>query len=67
MNVYLNNEQVVLSDKASLHTLLKKKGFSEKKGIAVAVNNKVINAANWASQQLSDNDKILVIAATKGG
>jgi len=67
MIVYLNNEQVVLSDEASLHALLEEKGLDQKKGIAVAVNNKVIRATEWASKQLSENDKVLVISATKGG
>ncbi|WP_462318787.1 sulfur carrier protein ThiS [Marinilabilia sp.] len=67
MIVYLNNKQVVLSDEASLYVLLEEKGLDRKKGIAVAVNNKVIKAAEWPSRQLSENDKVLVISATKGG
>ena len=67
MNVYLNNDTVSIDSGASLHTVLEIKGFSEKKGIAVAVNNSVINRESWAQTLLADNDKILVISATKGG
>ncbi len=67
MIVYLNDEQIELRGEVSLYSLLEEKGFCQKKGIAVAVNNQVISAANWQSELLSDNDKVLVISATKGG
>lgn len=67
MNVYLNNEQVALDDGVSLYSLLEKKELHQKKGIAVAINNKVISTANWQTQTLAENDKVLVISATKGG
>ncbi len=67
MIVYLNNEPVELVQDASLYSLLQLKELSEKKGIAVAVNNKVISATQWQTTPLTQNDKVLVISATKGG
>lgn len=67
MTVYFNNEAIVLNNTFNLLELLNKKDFSNKKGIAVAVNNKVVKRSNWELHQLSENDKVLVISATKGG
>jgi sulfur carrier protein len=67
MIVYINNEKVTLANGASLFSLLDEKKLIQKKGIAVAVNNKVISAANWQKELLSENDKVLIISATKGG
>jgi sulfur carrier protein len=41
--------------------------LSSKSGIAVAVNNTVIKKTDWDQTLLGENDKILVISATKGG
>ncbi len=37
------------------------------KGIAIALNNQVIPQESWPSTPLSENDSILIIAATPGG
>jgi len=37
------------------------------KGIAVAVNDKVVPDSQWVSFALHDGDKILVVAAAQGG
>ena len=67
MHVYLNNEPVVAGEGVSLSELLHSRNFTEKKGIAVAVNNTVISKKDWASTNLSENDKILIITAFQGG
>ncbi|MFV0522601.1 MAG: sulfur carrier protein ThiS [Mangrovibacterium sp.] len=67
MIVYLNNQQVAIDENCSLLALLESKEITAKSGIAVAVNNVVINSSKWQSKILSENDKILVISATKGG
>jgi sulfur carrier protein len=67
MTVYFNSEAIAVNNNASLHQLLEIKGFDSKKGIAVAVNNKVIKKQDWQSSTLLENDKVLVISATKGG
>ncbi len=36
-------------------------------GIAVAVNNKVVRKADWASVQLAEGDHIAIITAVCGG
>lgn len=67
MNVFLNSEPVSLDANRKLIDLLQNHNFADKKGIAVAVNNKVIKKQDWATNTLSENDKVLVISATKGG
>ncbi len=52
---------------SSLFNLLELHGISTKKGIAVAINGKVINALVWKSKILLEHDNVLVISATKGG
>jgi sulfur carrier protein len=39
----------------------------KKKGIAVAVNNRIIPLSAWAETILQDKDSVLIITATQGG
>lgn len=50
-----------------LNQLLQALDLLESKGIAVAVNNKVVPKANWNTFQLNENDTITIIRATQGG
>ncbi len=67
MEVNINNQQVSVEENTSLYTLLSQNELTEKRGIAVAVNNKVLPKANWATYQLQNHDKITIIRATQGG
>lgn len=67
MTIYLNSESITVDDGISLMDLMESKEFINTKGIAVAVNNCVINRAAWTKKLLQENDKVLVISATKGG
>jgi len=39
----------------------------KKKGIAVALNNRIIPQSSWPKTILSNKDSILIITATQGG
>jgi len=67
MEVSLNNISRPIAVNSSLHQLLEDQQLVEKKGIAVAVNNKVVPRMQWAEFKLNQNDKITVIRATQGG
>lgn len=67
MTVSLNGNTITLTNDYSLFQLLESKYLSEKKGIAVAVNNSVVKKENWTNHDLKEGDQILVIGATKGG
>ncbi|MDA3883891.1 MAG: sulfur carrier protein ThiS [Bacteroidales bacterium] len=67
MIIYLNSKSLDVSNALVLSSLLEEKQLISKKGIAVAINNSLIQKAKWAHTILKENDKIIVISATKGG
>lgn len=68
MRLWINGQKEEFSEKIlTLSDLLKAKGLSEKRGIAVAVNNQVIPRTAWASTRLKDDDQIIIITAAQGG
>ncbi|HWY13269.1 MAG TPA: sulfur carrier protein ThiS [Bacteroidia bacterium] len=67
MEVIINHNKTELKEKSSLFILLQLQDLSEKKGIAVAVNNKVVPRSKWNSHILNSNDSITIIKATQGG
>jgi sulfur carrier protein len=67
MNVFVNNQDHALAEGSNLLSALEQNGITSQKGIAVAVNNKVIPKAEWTTRILNENDKITIIKATQGG
>lgn len=67
MEVIINHNKTELKETSSLFALLQLQNLSEKKGIAVAVNNKVIPRSKWNLHILNQNDSITIIRATQGG
>ena len=68
MELTINHHKKVFSEApASLEALLELEGAVSSKGIAVAVNNRVIPKKEWAARPLHDNDVVLIITATQGG
>jgi sulfur carrier protein len=51
----------------TLEALLAVEIPEKRKGIAVALNNRIIPQALWAETILTDKDSILIITATQGG
>lgn len=67
MNVSLNNQIISVDECTLLFNLLEQQNITKKKGIAIAVNNKVISKQNWKDVSLHEMDEILIISATQGG
>lgn len=67
MEISLNGDQLQVKDQATLAEVLSDRCFANRNGIAVAVNNTVVPKTQWENTSLTDKDRILVIAATKGG
>jgi sulfur carrier protein len=67
MEVIINHNKTDLQEASSLLHLLQTQDLSQKKGIAVAVNNKVIPRAHWNTHVLKEKDTITIIRATQGG
>ncbi|ASS49791.1 MAG: thiamine biosynthesis protein ThiS [Candidatus Fluviicola riflensis] len=61
------NDQHIETLATSLHELLDENAFLHKSGIAVAINDRVIQRSQWADKQLNEHDVILVITAAAGG
>ena len=66
MKVYLNNKEIELENNSNLLLLLEENNLI-KSGIAVAVNNSVVQRTKWNEYFLNDNDKITIIKAVCGG
>lgn len=68
MELHINNQKFHFEQtQISIETLLDLHGTTQQKGIAVAVNAKVIAKADWSTYLLSESDDILIITATQGG
>jgi len=67
MRVFINDEPREVSAGLTVSDLLSDLGLVSFNGLALAVNNMVIVRAHWAERLLADDDKVLIIRATKGG
>ena len=68
MELTINHQKKVFNEAPpSLEALLQLEGAASSKGIAVALNNRVIPKTEWAAQPLQENDTVLIITATQGG
>jgi sulfur carrier protein len=67
MMVYVNERECSVRDNCNIDSLLDFIDLNERKGIAVAVNYEVISKDKWNNVYLSENDRIVIIKATKGG
>lgn len=61
------NDQHIETLASNLHELLEEKALLAKTGIAVAINDRVIQRSQWVDKQLNEHDVILVITAAAGG
>lgn len=67
MTIYINNKQIQLPhEPMTVAELLKWKRVPEG-ATAVAINNKLVEAKNFAIRQLADGDQLLIISAAFGG
>ncbi len=64
MTIYVNRKQVVttVSSIAELHAELDLQQM-----VAIALNNKVVPRAQWASTTLSEGDNVVIIKMACGG
>lgn len=65
--IYINDKAHVFEQERSLTELFKELKMDVAKGIAVAVNNKVVPRSEWNDCKINTNDKLLLIKATQGG
>ena len=67
MTVFVNDQPRALVAGTALVDLLRELGLTERKGVAIAINDEVVPRSTWPARPLSDGERILVIQATQGG
>lgn len=67
MEITINNQIRHLEHNISVQQLLNLEIPEKQKGIAVAINNKVVPKSEWESKTVSNKDAVLIIKATQGG
>lgn len=63
--IVVNNEQT-LTECASVAALAQQLELPER-GVALAVNNKVLPRTQWADTELNEGDRVTIIKAAFGG
>ncbi|MBV7441341.1 sulfur carrier protein ThiS [Weeksellaceae bacterium TAE3-ERU29] len=66
ITVNINSQSEQIPKETNLLQLVALKNITTR-GIAIAVNQKVISRSKWETYQLKENDNILIIKATQGG
>ncbi|MBL4624227.1 MAG: sulfur carrier protein ThiS [Flavobacteriales bacterium] len=66
MKIILNNEEIITAS-CTLLDVLSERSLHKKTGIAVALNQTVIQKSNWETTKVQTNDSIMIITATQGG
>ena len=67
MTIWANDIPRTVADAATLTHLLGELGLTERRGVAVAVNDTMVPRSGWSAHALADGDRVLVIQATQGG
>jgi sulfur carrier protein len=68
MKIKLNGEERVFDKELSLNELVQTElNSDEPKGVAVALNYKIIPKQNWSETVLKENDEIEIVHAVQGG
>ncbi|MBA3902046.1 MAG: sulfur carrier protein ThiS [Bacteroidetes bacterium] len=65
--IKINGQEFHFADSKSISKVFLENNIETPKGIAVALNNKVIPRLKWDEQLVQQSDNILIIKATQGG
>ena len=65
--IYINDKTYPFEKSQSLSDLFISLKIDVSKGVAVAINNKVMPRIDWDNSIVNINDKIIMIKATQGG
>jgi sulfur carrier protein len=67
MNIRVNNHLTEIPDEKNVWWLTEHLEISNRSGIAIAVNKKVIPKSQWTNFMLQESDSVLIIEAAQGG
>ena len=66
MTIIVNNKETELTQGNTIADLANQLGLPEK-GVAIALNNRMVPREKWAEQTLQTNDSLVIIKAACGG
>ena len=66
MKIKVNNKEMKLGEANTLQQVAQALELPDK-GVAVAVNNRIVPRTEWATYSVQENDQIVVIKAACGG
>lgn len=66
MVIYINDEETTVDENLLVSDLVEHLKL-QTNGLALAVNNAIVQQQKWSFTNLQQNDKVLIISATKGG
>ena len=67
MQITINNESYTFDENTSLENAIETLELKETNGIALALNEEIIQRSEWNKTILFDEDKIIIIVAVAGG
>lgn len=67
MKIFINGKEAEVNTDISIENLLRSKNLNHDKGLAVAVNEKIVSKENWEYIKLKENDEVLIFSAIQGG
>lgn len=66
MKIKVNNKEMDFDTAITIHQLARQLELPDK-GVAIAVNNKMITRAEWDTFSVQENDAVVIIKAACGG
>ncbi len=66
MRLTVNGEELI-SSANTIESLLRETGRQDSRGLAVAINEEVVQRSKWPTTTLKEDDNILILTATQGG
>ncbi|TRX66114.1 sulfur carrier protein ThiS [Carboxylicivirga sp. M1479] len=67
MNITINGQANDMPQNSTIAEVLQHIKQIQTGGIAVAINDTVVPKGKWATSQVAEGDKILIIKASQGG
>lgn len=67
MEIIINNVRKTVDESISIQKIVEAEFGEKTKGIAIAIQQKVVPRTEWETTFLNDQDEVLLIRATQGG
>lgn len=67
MEIIINSRKKHIPDSTTVENLMEILEVGKPKGLAVAVNKKIVPRESWGNTTLQDSDEVIMIKAAQGG